>query len=124
MIQSSLGTPKKNTDGFTPEDMNAYHPKFRAAIQERHEVLPLILQHHLTSQNPIGSSSRVLAFGHKNILNLQQLGEIPGEMMSGILGGIRANGTKTNCANLSRSSIFPRRIGDQRWHSFSDRREV
>ena len=53
---------------------------------------------------------QVLALYCKKILNLRQLGEIPGEMMSSVLGGIKANGmvgrrgAKTNGADLSRSS--------------------
>ena len=82
------------------------------------EYLPLVPQYLLTSKNPFGasstnrSSSRVLAFDYKRMLNLKQLGEILREMMCGILGGIKSNGmigqrgTKTNGANLSRSSIF------------------
>ena len=100
------------------EQTNAYHPDFRAAIQERREVSaadpsapPGIPKAQLAAAATYGSSSRVLAFDYKKILNLKQLVEIPGEMMSGILGGIKANGmigrrgTNTNGANLSRKVI-------------------
>ena len=90
------------------------------------KCLQLILQHFLTFQNPVGSSgndgssSRVVAFDHKKRLNLKRKEEIPGEMMSGMLVGIKANGvagrraTKTYGANHGRSSAYLRRIGHQK----------
>ena len=102
---------------------------------------PLIPPHLLTSQIRIGSSSsnnrssssRVLAFDYKYVVILKQQGEILGEKMSGILGGIKVSGmtgqrgTTTNGANISRSSIHfcaKIRIGHSRWQSFNDQRRV
>ena len=48
-----------------------------------------ILPHLLTSHNLNGSSSsKVLAFDSKKILNLRAGGEIPSETMRGNLGGV------------------------------------
>ena len=77
---------------------------------------PLTHPHRSISQDPNSSyrssSSRALAFDQKKLPTPVELLEIPCEMKHGILGEVKANEmmdqhrTKTNGANLSRSSIL------------------
>ena len=77
---------------------------------------PLTHPHRSISQDPNSSyrssSSRALAFDQKKLPTPVELFEIPCEMKHGILGEVKANQmmdqhrTKTNGANLSRSSIL------------------
>ena len=60
--------------------MNAHHQDFRGAIRERHQVSAA------DSSDLNGSSSNVLEFDSKKILNLRAGGEIPSETMRGNLG--------------------------------------
>ena len=81
-IPSHLVAPKEETDGYTPQNKNSYHPEFRAAIQERQMV---------TAIDPSAPNRSSSNFLHSKTSTFW-IRNNPAREVSDILGGIKTSG--------------------------------